>query len=229
MSQETTELLVAKYYEDAYKLSAKMGFHTIPEDVRENIAFAALERAARTFDTSRGTKFITYLYQIIRNALIVEYNRKQIYRKVVQIRENAAGVKEEEMVQKPKWWANVGTPEQGTTRSCGVLKESEHLDIFAIFSDEEWENFEKDFSFKQFLAELKTILTDKQNKILEIVMYPEIYHHEYEVQFNEVLPTPKLPMFAIGRLLGCSKQAIDQQLQKIGLKAKRLYKELNRI
>lgn len=242
MSQESIELLVAKYYQDAYKLAADMNFRWIPDDVRENIAFAALERAAKSFDPTRGVKFTTYLYRIIRNALTIEHNRRQPYRMVdgkpaskknvergaqIDIGINDGVVEEFDRVCVPKRFTLFSN--LSNSRSCIFVKDDPAGDFVAIFSDNEHELFDNEFSFKQFLTQLRECLTDKQQKILEMVLYPEIYKLEYEAQFKEELPTQKLPMFAIGRLLGCSKQAVDQQLHRIALKAKRLYKEVNKL
>jgi len=73
---EKEKELLAKYYPDAYKIAYSFKAPQIGDDVRENIAFNALQRSVKSFDDTKKTKFTTFLYLCIYNSLKSEVQRQ---------------------------------------------------------------------------------------------------------------------------------------------------------
>jgi RNA polymerase sigma factor (sigma-70 family) len=72
---KNTEKLIEDNYLLAYNIAYKFNAPLMGDDVKENLALAALRRAAEVYDPSRGLQFNTLLYRCITNALRSEINR----------------------------------------------------------------------------------------------------------------------------------------------------------
>ncbi len=74
---EKEKELLAKYYPDAYRIAYSFKAPQIGDDVRENIAFNALQRSVKSFDDTKKTKYTKLLYLCIYNILKRELKRHQ--------------------------------------------------------------------------------------------------------------------------------------------------------
>lgn len=66
-----------EYYPYAYTLVESFKTPYLGDDEKENIAWTALERAIKTFDTEKGTKFSSYLYLLISNDMKSAITKKK--------------------------------------------------------------------------------------------------------------------------------------------------------
>jgi RNA polymerase sigma factor (sigma-70 family) len=67
--------LMSEYYPLAYRIASRFKSHLISDDIKENIAFNALQRAVKAYNPNKNTKFSTFLYLCIMNNLKSEVQR----------------------------------------------------------------------------------------------------------------------------------------------------------
>jgi len=67
--QDELQKFLADYYPYAYAVSEQFRTPYLGDDQKEDIALKALERAVKTYDPDKGTKFSSYLYTLIMNDL----------------------------------------------------------------------------------------------------------------------------------------------------------------
>lgn len=69
--------LLSQHYSDAYRIAYSFKAPQIADDVRETIAFNALQCAVKAFDKTKHAKFTTLLYLCVYNSLKSEVQRLQ--------------------------------------------------------------------------------------------------------------------------------------------------------
>lgn len=79
LTLDEVEQFLKDFYPYAYTVAKEYAKSSIylSDDVRENIAWNALERALKTYDTTKGASFKTYLTLLIQNDLKSEIEKMQ--------------------------------------------------------------------------------------------------------------------------------------------------------
>lgn len=199
VSQKLSPLEAEKFLKDfyfyAYRIAKKFKTTHLADYEKETIALESLENAIKTYDPEKG-KFGTFLNILIMNRL----------------RDANIKVKRAQGTL-PTSLDAPDTKDKAKGRMDRINFDNKEPSIIDELIQEQGFGSVNFSFFNILIQQLDAKLTQRQSKVLEMLMSPKLYMDEYEKQFGK--PIRKLNYHAVSKLLKTSPSTITQEIKKI--------------
>lgn len=193
LTPEDAEKFLKDFYFYAYRIARNFRTDFLPDHVKESIALESLEKAIKTYDPAKG-KFGSFLNTLIMNSLRNEHIKVKRAQGEVPI---SIGQNGENLY---KAFKRIDFENKEPSIIDDLIQEQGFGSV--------------NFSFYNILIQqLDAKLTQRQSRILEMLMSPRFYIEEYQKQFGKEIR--KLDYQAISKFLNTSPSTITQEIKKI--------------